>query len=159
MKRLILIPTIVAVLGMLAVFPMAFASHSTPFNGSFSGTFKLTSRTSAVITGAGHAEHLGETSFAAAATDTGPATCEGGFVATEQETYTAANGDQVFSSSHDVGCPTSQTTFHIAGSWTITGGTGRFDHASGTGTVSVNGVMTSSTSGTFSLSITGTIAY
>jgi hypothetical protein len=159
MKRLIIIPSILAVLGMLGAVPVAFAAHSTPFNGTFSGSFTLTSQTSATITGTGHLEHLGKTSFAAAAADTGPAECQGGFVANEQESYTAANGDKVFSSSNDVGCPTSPNTFHITGSWIITGGTGRFEHASGTGSINVDGVQTSSTSGTFSLTVTGTITY
>lgn len=159
MKRLIIIPTILALLGVLGAFPTAFAAHTTPFNGSFSGNFTLTTPTTATITGAGHLAHLGKTSIAAAATDTGPAECHGGFVANEQESYTAANGDKVFSSSNDVGCPTSPNTFHITGSWTITGGTGRFEHASGTGSINVDGVQTSSTSGTFSLTVTGTITY
>ncbi|HLC11463.1 MAG TPA: hypothetical protein VJL56_06430, partial [Candidatus Bathyarchaeia archaeon] len=55
--------------------------------------------------------------------------CDHGFTATEQETYTAANGDKVFTSSNDVLCPTSTNTFQITGSWTMTGGTGRFEDA------------------------------
>src|SRR6267143_1235689 len=160
MKRLVLIPAVLAVM-VLAAFPAVFATHSTPFNGSFSGSFALTSSgTKATITGSGVREHMGETSFAASSTITGPAaSCEHGFTATEQETFTAANGDKVFTSSNDVLCPTSANTFQITGSWTITGGTGRFEDASGTGTFHALGVMTSSTSGTFSLTATGTITY
>src|SRR5207302_2851285 len=68
-------------------------------------------------------------------------------------------GDKLFSSSNDVACPTSATTFHFTGSWSITGGTGRFEHSSGTGSVDVTGVETSSTSGTFASTVTGTITY
>src|SRR5712691_6879583 len=65
MKRLVLIPAVLAVM-VLAAFPVVFASHSTPFNGSFSGTFTLTSSgTKATVTGSGVREHMGETSFAA----------------------------------------------------------------------------------------------
>jgi hypothetical protein len=102
---------------------------------------------------------MGETSFAAMSTITGSASCEHGFTATEQETFTAANGDKVFTSSNDVLCPTSTNTFQINGSWTITGGTGRFEDASGTGAFQASGTMTSPTSGTFSLTTTGTITY
>src|SRR5436853_5332538 len=158
MKRLVLIPAVLAVM-VLAAFPVVFASRSTPFNGSFSGTFTLASQTKATITGPGHMQHMGETSFAASASITGSASCQGGSTATEQETFTAANGDKVFTSSNDVLCPTSTNTFHITGSWTVTGGTGRFEDASGTGSLDASGVMTSSTSGTFSLTATGTITY
>jgi len=158
MKRLVLIPAALAIMA-LAAFPVVFASHSEPLNGSFSGTFTLTSQTKATITGSGHLQHFGETSFAALSSVTGSASCQGGFTADEQETYTAANGDKVFTSSNDVLCPTYTNTFQITGSWTITGGTGRFEDASGTGTFHASGVMTSSTSGTFSLTTTGTITY
>src|SRR2546427_6749124 len=88
MKILVLIPTLLAVMA-LGVFPVAFASHSTPFNGSFSGSFILTSQTTATITGTGHLEHLGETTLAALSTVTGSASCQGGLTATEQDTFTA----------------------------------------------------------------------
>src|SRR5713101_2703408 len=128
MKRLILIPTILGVLAMLGAFPVAFASHSTPFNGSFSGTFTLTSQTTASITGSGHLEHLGETTLAALSTTTGSASCQGGFTATEHDTFTAANGDKLFASANEVICPTSPNTFQLTGPLTIAGGTGRFEH-------------------------------
>ncbi|OLE70904.1 hypothetical protein AUF78_04485 [archaeon 13_1_20CM_2_51_12] len=158
MKRLVLIPTVLAVMA-LGVFPVAFASHSTPFNGSSSGSFTLTSQTTATITGTGHLEHLGKTSFAATSTVTGSASCHNGLTATEQDTFTAANGDKLFASADEVLCPTSADTFALSGPLTITGGTGRFEHASGTGSVQISGVMTSMTSGTFSATTTGTITY
>src|SRR5256712_3933249 len=159
MKRLVLIPAILTVM-VLAAFPAVFATHATPFNGSFSGSFHLTSSgTKATVTGSGVREHMGETSFAASSTITGSASCDRGSTATEQETFTAANGDKVFTSSNDVLCPTSADTFQINGSWTITGGTGRFEDASGTGTFQASGIFTSSTAGTFSLTATGTINY
>src|SRR5207245_10281699 len=97
---------------VLAAFPAVFATHSTPFNGSFSGSFTLTSSgTKATITGSGVREHTGEPSFAASSTITGPATCDRGAIATDQETFTPAHGDKVFTSSHDVLCPTSAATF------------------------------------------------
>src|SRR5207302_4623423 len=89
MKKLVLIPIVLAVM-VLAGFPLVFASHSTPFNGSFSGSFTMTSQTTATITGTGQLEHLGTTTFVALATVTGPASCQGGFTATEQDTFIAA---------------------------------------------------------------------
>ncbi len=159
MKKMIAIPTILAVVAVLGVFPVAFATHSTPLNGSFSNTFTV-SQNQAKITGTGHLEHLGLTTFTATATaGMASASCQGGFTVTEQDTFTAANGDKLFSSTHDVLCPTSQTTLHITGSWTITGGTGRFANAAGSGTSKGTAVSTSMTAGTFSFTLTGTITY
>jgi len=159
MNILVLTPAIMAVL-LVGAFPVVFASHSTPFGGSFSGSFTLTSATTATITSTGNFEHLGKTTFASTATGTGSsAACEGGLTAIEQETFTAANGDQLFSSSMDVICPTSPTAFQLTASFTITGGTGRFADASGSGTTQLSGVDTSMTTGTFSGTSTGTISY
>lgn len=49
-------------------------------------------------------------------------------------TLTAANGDQLTASAAGYGVPTSQTTFNTFANWTINGGTGRFDGATGNGT-------------------------
>jgi hypothetical protein len=150
------------VLGLLAVFsafPAAFATHSTPFNGKGSGTFMDTSQTTVLITGTGYYDHLGLTTLRFPSTITGQAAC-GGFTATEQDTYTGANGDSVFQTVHDTICPIATTNaFTLSGSFTVTGGTGRFAHASGSGTVQASITFTSATTGTFSGTQTGTISY
>ena len=153
---------LLAVLGLLTVvsaFPAAFASHSTPFNGSGTGTFTDTSPTTVLITGTGNYDHLGLTTLRFPSTITGPAVC-GGFTATEQDNYTGANGDSVYLTVHDTICPSSTPgAFQLDGSFTITGGTGRFADASGSGTVSAAVTFTSATSGTFAGKQTGTITY
>src|SRR5713101_8407934 len=153
---------ILAVLGLLTVlsaFPAAFATHSTPFNGNGTGTFTDTSPTTVLITGTGSYDHLGLTTLRFPSTITGPASC-GGLTATEQDTYTAANGDSVFQTVHDTICPTSSpNAFQLTGSFTITGGIGRFAAASGSGTVQASITFTSATTGTFSGTQTGTISY
>ena len=159
MKRLILTSTILSVLAVFGAFPVAFATHSTPLNGSFSGSFTLPSQNKAIITGTGHLEHLGKTTLAAISTATGPASCHGGFVVTEKDIFTAANGDKLFGTANEMACPTSQTSFQLNGPWTITGGTGRFEHASGSGSVHIDAVVTSMTGGTFTATTTGTVTY
>ncbi len=164
MKIMILIPVILVVVAVLGVFPVAFASHSRPFNGNFSGTFTITSTTpttKATITGTGHYEHFGKTTVLGKATMTGASEC-GGFTATEQETFTAANGDQIFATAIDIACPTSNpNVIHVTASSTITGGTGRFVHASGSFTTQVSAMAASPTAmtGTLSGTSTGTITY
>lgn len=153
-----MIPVVLGVM-VLATFPVVFASHSTPLNGSFSGSFMFTSQTAATVSGSGHLDHLGQTTFAALSTTTGPASCQGGFVATEHDTFTAANGDKLFITANETACPTSTHSFQLTGPLTITGGTGRFEHASGSGSVDINAVMTSQSGGTFTATSTGTITY
>ena len=117
--------------------------------------------TKATITATGHYEHLGLTTFVGKATMTGPSEC-GGFTATEQETFTSANGDQLFASATDTACSTSNpNVIHITASVTITGGTGRFADASGSFTTQASAVAASptATSGTLSGTSTGTITY
>ena len=157
MKFLIL--TVLGLLTVLSAFPAAFATHSTPFNGNGTGTFTDTSLTTVLITGTGHYDHLGLTTLRFPSTITGPAAC-GGFTATEQDNYTGSNGDSVYLTVHDTICPTSTLgAFQLNGSFTVTGGTGRFVDASGSGTVSAAVTFTSATSGTFSGTQTGTISY
>jgi hypothetical protein len=144
---------------VLSALPAAFASVSSPFNGNGSGTFVDTSLTTVLITGTGHYDHLGLTSLRFPSTITGSAAC-GGFTATEQDTYTGASGDSVFQTVHDTICPTTTpNAFTLTGSFTVTGGTGRFANASGSGTVQASITFTSATGGTFSGTQTGTITY
>ena len=154
-----IIISIVGLLTILGAFPVAFAKHSTPFNGSGSGTFTDTSPTTVLITGTGYYDHLGLTTLRFPSAITGAAAC-GGFTATEQDTYTAANGDSVFQTVHDTICPTTTpNAFILTGSFTVTGGSGRFADASGSGTVQASITFTSATTGTFSGTQTGTISY
>lgn len=157
MKLLIL--SILSLLAVVSAFPTALAVHSTPFNGKGSGTFTDTSLTTVLITGTGYYDHLGLTALRFPSTITGKAEC-GGFTATERDTYTGANGDSVFQTVNDTICPTgTPNASTLNGSFTITGGTGRFAHASGSGTVHASIAFTSATTGTFAGTQTGTISY
>jgi hypothetical protein len=157
MKFLIL--SVLGLLTILSAFPAAFAAHSTPFNGSGTGTFTDTSPTTVLITGTGYYDHLGFTTLRFPSTITGTAAC-GGFTATEQDIYTGASEDGVYLTVHDTICPTSTpVSFQLTGAFVITGGTGRFTDASGSGTVSAAVTFTSATSGTFAGTQSGTISY
>ena len=154
----ILIPSILAAVMILSAAPAAFAAHPVPFNGNGSGTFTMTP-TGVSVTGTGHFEHLGLTTISATGAITGVTTC-GGFSATEQDAYTAANGDAVTLQVSNVYCATSgPNVFQVTGSFTVVGGTGRFADATGSGTISGTAVFLTPTSGTFSETTTGTISY
>ena len=154
-------PAIISVLVILSTFPVVFAFPAIPFNGSLSGTFAITSTTTLAGTATGYFEHLGHTTFLAKATVTGAAAC-GGFTTTETDTFTAANGDQIFGSATGVACPTANPNMiHVTASATISGGTGRFAHASGSYIIQLTTTVASPTAatGTLSGASTGTITY
>jgi len=160
MKRVIITVTILSlVLVASSALPAAFATASKPFNGSISGSGIATSQNSNHITATGHLTGLGKTTLVGTTRVTGLSGC-GGFVGTEQDTLTAANGDQISITGNGVSCPSfDQNVFQDTVSFTITGGTGRFAEASGSGTIQTTLVITSPTTSTFSATITGTISY
>jgi hypothetical protein len=77
-----------------------------------------------------HLRHLGLTTAISEETATFTQTT---IVFVTTLTYTAANGDQLFTTQIGTGLPPDQNgVVHFAGSETVTGGTGRFADASGT---------------------------
>src|SRR5215207_3828957 len=81
-----------------------------------------------------HLQHLGLTTAAALEVATFTA---GGAVATFTTTYTAANGDQLFTtSSVTATLPDPSGVIYFSGTETVAGGTGRFADASGSFSVS-----------------------
>jgi hypothetical protein len=127
-----------------------FNVATSPFPGSTEGTARLS--------------HLGKTSYSStfAVTLTGPDT----FTITGTQTLVAANGDRLFLSFTGTGTftpfGTGQTSEALV-TYTVTGGTGRFDGASGilTGTVStiVVSVDGSTATGTHTFTAKGKISY
>lgn len=102
-----------------------------------------------VISGGGHATHLG-------ATTDQQSHCQNvvnGQVTDGQYTFTAANGDTI-SGTYSAQLIPSGANSIVQGQFTITGGTGRFSGASGSGAAS--GIQY--TDGSASLSLTGTIS-
>jgi len=158
MTMKVLISAMTALVMVLAVSPMAFASSSVPFGGSAAGTFTMTT-TTATATGTGNFEHMGLTTVSATASFTGASTC-GAFTATEQDVYTAANGDAISFFINDVFCSTSSPgVLQVTGSFQVVGGTGRFADATGSGTIQGTATLVTPTSGTFTETTTGTISY
>ena len=104
--------------------------------------------------GAGKALHLGDMTAQSITEVVNLATGEGA----ASYRFTAANGDDVFLTFLFLGIPTSPTAFSIAGDWQVTGGTGRFEGASGSGTYTgqVEFVSLTDAVGTFALE--GTIS-
>lgn len=115
----------------------SLAANPVPFKLADSGDLGFTSQTSANLTGTGIASHGGIGISAGTINITGPASCAGGFSAKIEGAFTVANGNQIRYTVVQQLCPTSaQGVLAGVGSFTITGGTGRFANATGAGSFS-----------------------
>jgi hypothetical protein len=148
---------------LMAVTVLAFAPRPThagsqvPFNAGFSGEFTTEfmppSSLHVLVTGLGNATHLGATS--AVSTDELVNLEDNSGTATF--TLTGANGDTV------VVWLTFQLSvvpggFTSAAEYTVIGGTGRFDGATGSGLGAASGMFTGPTTGVGSFTLSGTIS-
>jgi hypothetical protein len=171
---------VLSVAAMAAVFAIATlatpisAADSIPFKASFQGTFTITfgpETNELQFQGIGHATHLGKSSVQGHALlrpESPGAPCSDIVSGTDQTIITGANGDQVRISNEARDClemtPDGRILIHGRGTYTITGGTGRDEGATGKGTVSTEAVVTGgvpnhSATGTFNpLSFQGTIS-
>ncbi len=154
--RKAMVPCFIAFLLILGISPVAYASHSTPFNGSFSGPFTVAfGKTTATVhfSGEGIASHLGQSDI------TGTVTVVlSTLVGTSTDTkITAADGDQLFLTTVASEHFTSASTIALSGTYTITGGTGHLADATGSGTLSGTVFITGPASGTVSETFSGTI--
>ncbi len=103
-----------------------------PFTGSYTTSSEILQPPpffKTRITGTGHATHLGNGTFVALSTidfTTQPPFHLGGTA-----TFTAANGDEFYTTFTGTSTPNGQGTFDIINAHVITGGTGRFQNATG----------------------------
>jgi hypothetical protein len=106
------------------------------------------------VTGQGNASHLGATS---AVTDNQIVNVETGS-ATATYTLTGANGDTVILEMvfQTTFLPNNAVTFE--GDYTVTGGTGRFYGATGSGNLAGSAIVTGPNTGVGSFSVAGTIS-
>jgi hypothetical protein len=129
-----------AMLALLATIPQgAAATSQVPFRATLNETSSAVSCNGTflcvTVNGIGQATYLGRTSESSSPlvdTSTNPA--PGCFSETRTTTLTAANGDQITLAGPGQVCFTSATTGSTFDSWTVTGGTGRFSGAQGSGT-------------------------
>ena len=137
----------------MGIGPVYAASNQVPFNGSFSGAVASSGPTTAVLSGSGIAEQLGLTAYAGNVSDITPTAT--GFTDVLVETLTAANGDTLTITCIQVAVQTSPGVYVGTDQWTVVGGTGRFEGATGQGTgvthIDLN-------NGKFDKQLTGTIS-
>jgi hypothetical protein len=136
----------------------SLAAGQVPFVASYSNNivadFSSLPLVGVTSTGSVLATHLGNASARSITETINLATGEG--VAVHE--FTAANGDRILISFHFLAIPTSATEFSIEGVWEITGGTGRFDGASGEGSYDGVAQFTSPTTASGEFELTGSIS-
>jgi hypothetical protein len=114
----------------------ASAAHMIPFVGGYSGTAAFASDGTPRFRGTGIATYLGKsTNEGYVVFTSGAPSCAGGVPNDQYETLTGANGDSITIVSHDVACPIGPSQYHGTGNWQVVGGTGRFNGATGEGTL------------------------
>jgi hypothetical protein len=135
MKRMFL-NTLATVFVLLAVVPApdsAAAQVQVPFYIGIAGTAGFTGPGTGAYDGTGSGTHLGNSKVHGDIQVTvAPNGC-GGFTAQHSDTITAANGDQLYLQIIEDACPVATGSFHCTGTYSVTGGTGRFANATGNG--------------------------
>jgi hypothetical protein len=130
---------IIAMLALVGAIPQgAAATSQVPFRATFAETSSVapcgTTLLCATINGTGQATLLGKTTEPASVVfDTSSSPAPGCFSETRTTTLIAANGDTLTLVGPGQVC-FGATTGSAQDSWTVTGGTGRFSGASGSGT-------------------------
>ena len=111
------------------------ASQNLPFRLGDEGTITFTSLSTATTAGTGNATHMGRIRSDGNLTIVGQPSCIGnevGFAAEMQDTFTRANGDKLMTAITMQLCPIAPGIYH-GGTYVVTGGTGRFSNATGSG--------------------------
>lgn len=135
-RKTIALMTIGAVGVLTPVVAQAAPSSTVPFAAHYEGT--ATPGQTIALSGSGVATALGASTNEGVATPVGPAaTCpDSGFAVRNEQVFTAADGDQLHVTIEDDSCAVdaSGTRFRGVGTYAVTGGTGRFSGATGSGT-------------------------
>jgi hypothetical protein len=153
-KNSIILPLLIA-LALSAV--TANASQNLPFRLGDEGTITFTSPSTATTAGTGNATHMGRITSDGNLTIVGEASCvdnEVGFSVEMQDTFTAANGDKLTTAITMQLCPIAPGIYHGVGTYVVTGGTGRFASATGSGVFDGTGNFNT---GTIICALRGTI--
>jgi hypothetical protein len=150
--------TILPVLTALALSAVtASATPNLPFQLGDEGTITFTSSSTATTTGTGTAIQMGRITSDSNLTIVGEGSCgnEVGFAVEMQDTFTAANGDQLMTEITMQLCPIAPGIYHGVGTYVVTGGTGRFATATGSGVFDGTGNFNT---GTIICALNGTIS-
>lgn len=151
-----LLVLVAAVILSFAPRTVQAAAHAVPFRANLTTEFQSVVEFPVAhisVTGLGQALHMGRTSTVSTDETVDLITGDG----TATYTLTAANGDTVVMSLEftTMFLPTGVT---FEGTYTVTGGTGRFARATGSGSASGSAMFTGPSGGVGSFAIDGTIS-
>jgi hypothetical protein len=141
------------IVGLSASAASAAASPAVPFGFTVAGTASV-SGSAITLNGAGLGTGLGIVRYQASGVVTGENPATGVITDTLTETLTAANGSTVTILCHQVATPVSSGVYNGVDNWTVTGGTGTFSGATGSGS---GGTRINLNQGTFAKVEAGTI--
>ena len=152
------VSTLLGAIFVSALATSAYAGNGVPLKGSFSETFVIVAPPPVIVadaSGSGQLTHLGKSteSFVGTVDFTQIDPRTGCAIDSAVGTIIAANGDQVSVTAAGEFCP---ATGVDSGSFTITGGTGRFANATGGGAYTS---VANFASGTSSEQYDGSISY
>ena len=126
-----------ALLIILTLGSFSFAAQEVPFKLTMEGGFVFIDETSATISGTGISSHGGYTTLFGNVGISPTTACPSppGYHAIQSNEYEVANGDLIFITVDEDACfETEPGIATVNGTWEITGGTGRFSGATGSGT-------------------------
>ena len=130
-------------------------NKTTSFKVSVSGEIANTGEATYELTGGGHASHLGNITYSGITHNALPTT--NGISDDLTETLTDAKGNQLIIQCHQDAVQISPGVYESTDdSWTVTGGTGRFSGATGSGSGTTHVDLNANT---FTKTCSGTITY
>jgi hypothetical protein len=145
--RRISLAVVAVLVALIAVPGQASAGSLVPFRATFANTNTMAPcppnapapSFCVALAGSGHATHMGKIQFSGLTVVNLASNCGPGcFTDSGPNTLTAANGDQITLDNTGKNSATSDPTIRTkTGTYVVTGGTGRFSGASGSGTASV----------------------
>lgn len=153
-----------AALALMTFSVSAFATQPqpVPFGAQFAGDFAFNSQITAGYGGPGGGPPMGPATLDGSISIVGPGNCNGaeGFSVDHIDTIIAANGDELYVSTHDDTCQISpgSASYNCIGTWIIIGGTGRFSLATGGGVFTGTLNFTSPGVGTFNAEYAGSVS-
>ena len=122
-------------LALTATVALSAGNQPVPFKLTDGGDLAFTSASSANLVGTGISSHTGKGVSSGVINVTGPASsCPNGMAAKIDGALTAPTGDVIRYTVNQQLCPSATAGIFVGiGSFTITGGTGKFANAKGTG--------------------------
>src|SRR5262245_32718355 len=136
---LVILLVAIAALGIVGLAPATAGNAQVPFTANTTGTPVWATANTVETHGVGNATHVGRFSNSGLIVLSGPTgSCPGrgpGYPTVQPETLTAVNGDQLVIGIDGFACQTGPDSWHGAGTWTVIGGTGRFEETTGGGTL------------------------